>query len=296
MILYSGYSPYLLQLTGWARRQDVPFLFDAVEWYAAASVGGFLASPYLWNTEIAMRMLIPRLDGVIAISRALECYYAERRMQVGRIPPLIDPDEIVQASPAPDPRGRIRLAYCGSARTKDLLDIVIDAVIARDGKGGRFLLDIAGPSEADIRKCRPVRARGGELPDCLRVHGHVSHARSLEIVGNADFSVFLRHVTRVSRNGFPTKFVESLALGTPVIANLTSDLAEHLRDGETGLVCPSATRESLEVALDRAFELGAQKRAELRIGARSEAEREFAYGGHAATLKDLIGRTQASIE
>ncbi len=291
VILYSGYLPYLLQLTGWARRRDVPFLFDAVEWYSAASVTGFLFSPYLWNTEIAMRMLIPRLDGVIAISRALKCYYAERGMHVGRVPPLIDPDEIVQASPAPDPQGRVRLAYCGSAGTKDLLDIVIDAVIARDGTGGRFVLDIAGPSEAEIRECAPVKARGGELPDCLRVHGQVSHTRSLEIIGNADFTVFLRSMNRVSTNGFPTKFVESLAVGTPIIANLTSDLADHLRDGETGLVCPTPARESLEVTLDRAFELGGKRCATLRDAARSEAERAFAYGGHTITLRDLIDQS-----
>ena len=63
VILYSGYTPYLMQLRGLCRARGIPFIFDAVEWYSAATIPGFLASPYLWNTELAMRVLIPRLDG-----------------------------------------------------------------------------------------------------------------------------------------------------------------------------------------------------------------------------------------
>ena len=241
-----------------------------------------------------MRILIPRLDGVIAISSALESYYAGRGMQVGRVPPLFDPGEIVPASRAPDPSERVRLAYCGSPGTKDLLDVVIDTVITLDGARGRFLLDIAGSSKSEICESGPLRSRGGRLPECLRVHGQVSHARSLEIVGNADFSVFLRHQSRVSTHGFPTKFVESLATGTPVVANLTGDLGDHLRDGETGLVCPEPTRESLGTTLERAFRLRGQARTAFRNSARVEAELGFDFGQYAETLNALIAHSRAS--
>lgn len=290
VILYSGYSPYLLQFTGWARRRHIPLLFDAVEWYTAPSVLRFMASPYLWNTEAAMRVLIPRLDGVIAISRALEGYYRAKGLPVARIPPLFDPHEIIESSPAPDPKGRLRLVYSGSpGGSKDLIDTVVESVLDLDADQGRIVLDIAGITEEELRQRKPLQRRGGTLPDALRAHGRVSHARSTELVGQADFTVFLREVNRVSTNGFSTKFVESLALGTPVITNLTSDLGDHLRDGETGLICPNPTIADAKATLSRALALSPDTKGALRKAARAEAERAFAYQSHVETLGALIG-------
>ena len=290
VILYSGYSPYLLQFTGWARRRGVALLFDAVEWYAAPSLFGFMLSPYLWNTEFAMRVLIPQLDGVVAISRALESYYCARGLPVSRVPPLFDPAELTRSSYEPVANGPLRLVYSGSPGQKDLIDTVIEVVIQRDAGAGRLRLDIAGLSEAELRSRPPLRKRGGIIPSCLVAHGWVSHDRSIELVGQADFTVFLRYANRVSTNGFPTKFVESLALGTPVIANITSDLAEHLREGETGLICPDATIASFELALDRALALDVTARQALRSAARAEAERAFSYGAHVEAIGFLIDK------
>lgn len=288
VILYSGYSPYLLQFTGWARRRRIPLLFDAVEWYAAPNALRFMASPYLWNTEFAMRVLIRRLDGVIAISRALEGYYRAKGLPVTRIPPLFDPDEIVASTPAPDPDGRLRLAYSGSPGHKDLIDIVLECVLDLDADHGRIVLDIAGVTEEELRQRKPLQRRGGIIPDALRAHGKVSHARSTEIVGQADFTVFLRAVNRVSTNGFPTKFVESLALGTPVITNVTSDLGDHLRDGETGLICPNPTIADAKATLSRALALSPDTIGTLRKAARAKAEAAFIPSKFSESLRDLL--------
>ena len=290
IILYSGYTPYLLQFTGWARRRKIPCVFDAVEWYSAANFWKFAVSPYLWNTEFAMRVLIPRLDSIIAISSSLERYYQSRGLRVGRVPPLFDSEEIVPASPTTDRQNTLRLAYCGSPGNKEMLDTVIDAVVTLNNKTRKISLEIAGPSKSDVHNCPSIRTHGVALPDYLRVYGHVSHDRSLKIVGRSDFSVFLRPINRVTTHGFPTKFVESLAVGTPVIANLTSDLADHLRDGETGLVCPAPTRDSLLETLERALLFDDQAYLALRNAARLEAERSFAHIKYADKLLGLIER------
>lgn len=296
VILYSGYSPYLMQFMGWARRRSVALLFDAVEWYASPTLPAFMISPYLWNTEFAMRVLIPQLDGVVAISRALECYYRARGVPVGRVPPLFDPVEILPSVSEPVAGAPLKLVYSGSPGRKDLIDMVIEAVIRRDAGTGCLRLEIVGLSEEELRSRAPLRKRDGVIPDCLVAHGRVSHARSMELVGRADFTVFLRHVDRVSTNGFPTKFVESLALGTPVITNITSDLAEHLHDGQTGLVCQEPTPSGLAVALDRALELDACVRNAMRQAARAEAERAFSYGAYVETLGGLIDRSRSKVK
>ena len=55
-----------------------------------------------------------------------------------------------------------------------------------------------------------------------------------QAIMHADFTVFLRDKNIGTMAGFPTKFAESMCLGTPVITTDTSDLAEYLHHGENG--------------------------------------------------------------
>ena len=289
IIVYSGYSPYLLHLTNWARRQHIPILFDAVEWYTASSWPKFLASPYLWNIELAMRVLIPRLDGVVAISRCLEEYYTSRGLPVVRVPPLLDVQALSERTRSRK-NGPLRLAYAGSPGAgKDLLDIVVGTVVRQAQAGNGIVLDIVGVNEDHIRTLPALAGLGARaLPGCLRLHGQVPHWRAVEVVADADYTVFLRPENRVSRCGFPTKFVESMAVGTPVVTNLTSDLGEHLADGKNGFICRNATSDALHETLRRILTLSPAEHLKLRHGALIEARRSFGYRLYSETLHNFV--------
>jgi len=281
VILYSGYTPYILQLRGWCRRAGVPLIFDAVEWYTAASPLGFATSPYLWQTEIAMRWLIPKLDGVIAISRWLEDHYARAGLPVVRVPPTLDVNAALEGQGGDD--DRLTLVYAGTPGRKDLLDVMLQAVAAVDPDGERLRLDIYGPSPEDLA------AYGlAAIPPSVTAHGPVPHAVAMAGVAAADFSVLLRRPDKVATAGFPTKFVESLAVGTPVIATLTSDLADHLVDGENGLICREASPESVARVLERALALSGREKVALRRAARHTAETGFDYRRHTDRLRRLV--------
>lgn len=282
VILYSGYTPYILQLKRWCRKQRTPLIFDAVEWYTAASPLRFLASPYLWQTEFAMRVLIPRLDGVVAISRFLENRYAGG--PVCRTPPTLD---VAAVAPGPGGDGEpLSLVYAGTpGRTKDQLNEIVAAVLALAGEGRRLVLNVYGPTAEEVRR---LPALAGRDAPAVVAHGPVAHHIALRAVGAADFSVLTRRPDRVSTAGFPTKFVESLAMGTPVIANITGDLGAHLIDGENGLVCDSHKAAAVEHALRRALALGAEARADMRAEARRTAESAFDYREHSKRLRHLV--------
>lgn len=291
IILYSGYSPYLLQLGGMVRQRNIPLIFDAVEWYTADRPLGFLKSPYLWNIEFAMRVLIPRQDGVIAISSYLADYYRRRGLPVAQVPPTLDVSALEPSLETLSPDGRLRLAYCGSA-SNDLLDTVITALMQLDPEGNRILLDIAGPTADEVSALPSLRGRDA-VPARLTLHGRVSHEQSVAITRTADFSIFLRQINRVSSAGFPTKFGESLSLGTPVITNLTSDLAEHLDDGVNGLVCPSPDPGDLTKILERAVALEPARLSAMRRAARATAETSFDYNIHSEALVRLLAQCNA---
>jgi len=108
-----------------------------------------------------------------------------------------------------------------------------------------------------------------------------------QLVGKADFTVLVREDRRQSNAGFPTKFVESFASGTPVIANLTSDLGQHLRDGETGLVCESNRVDSLAATLRRALALDVDAKRRMRAGCLAHALARFHPRAYSDVLRDL---------
>lgn len=292
IIIYGGYFPYLANLAGWARRRGIPVIFDAVEWYSANGWPRFAVSPYLWSTEAAMRFLVPRVNGVLAISRALERHYSLRGVPVLRVPPLIDSLACFANSSSETTNRPLILAYAGSPGSKDLLDMIVAAVLAVDEGKGLLRLEIAGVGEAEVRNIPAVAERlssnGSKLPSSVAVHGRLSHAESMVLIGAAHFSVFLRRINRVSTFGFPTKFVESFAMGTPVIANLTSDLEDHLRDGENGLVCDGADQLSLQQTLRRALRMAPDAIRRLRANARAEGEDAFDYRRYTARFDGFL--------
>lgn len=277
VVLYSGYSPYLFHLLPWARRNGVRLVFDAVEWYDPASPMGWF-SPYQLNIELAMRFLLLRVGSVISISEYLHQYYLAHDCQSVLVPPTLDVAATPVNTEGRDPQRPLKLVYAGSPGRKDLLDNILEAVLRLRQTGHALHLSVAGISERDAERYNAVRSRtAGEVSAGVEFLGMLTHDASMSLVRKADFSLLLRHDARYSRAGFPTKFVESLAVGTPVIANLTSDLHRYLRDGATGFACTGPAPEDLEVALKRALTLTQEQHANMRARCRMLAAEAFDY-------------------
>lgn len=282
VILYSGYTPYLQRLLPWCRRNRVRLLFDAVEWYEPETPLGYLSSPYQWNIEWAMRRLVPRADGVIAISRYLADHYRKIGLPVAVVPPTTSSIATGQWHRG----GPLQLCYAGSPGYKDDLGAVLNAVASLVARGASINLTVAGPSPSQVLAMLGDSS-GRELP-WLLMPGMLDQAGVQKLVSSVDFTVLARQHCRTSQAGFPTKFVESFASGTPVIANLTSDLHLHLRDGETGLVCAGPEESSIAAALVRAMALGETAMRRMREACIAEAWRAFHPVAYVDSLRNLI--------
>jgi glycosyltransferase involved in cell wall biosynthesis len=283
VVLYSGYTPYLQRLLPWCRRNNIPLLFDAVEWYEPSRPLGYLTSPYQWNIEWAMRHLIPKVDGVIAISRYLAGYYQARGLPLAIVPPTTS--RIHAGDWQPD--SRLRLCYAGNPGVgKDDLPAVLRAIAGLTASGAPVHLTVAGPDQASVMAMMGESATR-QFP-WLHTAGSLSHEQVRKLVGRMDFSILVRPQCRTSKAGFPTKFVESFASGTPVIANLTSDLGQYLRDGETGLVCDSNTVVSISETLQRALSLDVEVRRAMRSACLQQARKAFHPEAYAGVLGDLL--------
>lgn len=288
VVLYSGYSPYLLHLLPWARRHGVRLVFDAVEWYDPASPMGWL-SPYQLNIELAMRYLLPRTGYVISISDYLHRYYLGRGCRSLVVPPTLDVLNTPARTQGRDTQSTLELVYAGSPGRKDLLDNILEAVLRLRRAGCNLHLSVAGIQAEDACHYASVRSRpASEVSGGVDFVGVLSHDATMDLVRQADFSLLLRQDARYSRAGFPTKFVESLAVGTPVIANLTSDLHRYLQEGETGFTCAGPISEDLEAALIRAMALTHDQNAVMRTRCRAVAAEVFDYRVFSAPIAQFL--------
>ena len=100
--------------------------------------------------------------------------------------------------------------------------------------------------------------------------------------------VLLREPTRKSTAGFPTKFSESFISGTPVIANLTSDLRYYLFDGNTGFEVKEPSETAIyETIKRRVMILSREKIAAMKRNVKEEAKR-LDYHSYVEPLKEFF--------
>lgn len=289
VIVYGGSTPYMRRLIPWCRTRGIPIVVDAVEWYESSHLPGGALGPSSLSNALAMRRYYPKARNVIAISRFLQRHYEERGCLVVRVPPTRD----VARTPVrlEERSGPLLLAYAGVPGRKDLIDRVIQGVV--DVNLGHPLpraeFAIAGPSVGDVMSMPSLRAtRLKTLPPWLQVHGRVSSPKVNTLLRGADFMPLLRPRERYSAAGFPTKVTESLAAGTPIICNATSDLADYLTDGREALLCGDSSPASFAETLERAVVLPIAQRTAMRVHARSRAEASFDHHNYVGDVERFL--------
>lgn len=277
VILYGGYTPYLMHLLRWCKESEVPVVFDAVEWYDSRNMPGGRYSPYRWSFDFFMWYLSPKAGNIIAISSYLENYYQRRGCNTLLVPPTLD-TQAVKASLQLDSGGVLTLGYTGSPGKKDLLDNALEAVLQLLEEGLNLRFRIAGVTLHQLLALPSMRRRGVvAIPPGIEVLGEISQADAISMIGQVDYSVLLRPPLRYAQAGFPTKVVESLAAGTPVMCNNIGDLGHYIQDEVEGIICHDHTPESLVEVIRRAYTLTKQQRLQMRASARMKAERAFDF-------------------
>jgi glycosyltransferase involved in cell wall biosynthesis len=105
-----------------------------------------------------------------------------------------------------------------------------------------------------------------------------------------DFFDFLRPTKKYAMAGFPTKFVESLGAGCPVITNYTSDLDLYLKNGFNGFVVKDLNIESILEIFNTLDSLSFDKLDEMKKNAYQTAEKHFHFSNFENQFKQLLGQ------
>jgi hypothetical protein len=245
LLLCYGVDPrYLVRVQRWCRQHNVRLVVDIVDWYAADDVTGF--GPKLFcmiNDWWVMRSLVKRCDGAIVVSHLLERHCAALEIPTLRIPAAIG------GLPAPPPRGGrgLTMTYAGAPGRREARALENLRRLAREGELTRLGLELQIVGLSAPTGWEPMADHG------LSYLGRLPREKTLRRIAESRFTILQRPPDRrFAQAGFPSKVAESMLLGTPVVANLTSDLGEFLVDRSNSIVLSGDDYDSLRDGVARA--------------------------------------------
>ena len=244
------------------------------------------------------RWMARRADAVIAVSGAVKAHMVEREgIAAGKIEVIRLGFDFASLSPTAADRRRVREELGGDS------GYVIGCIgrLFRN-KGQQYLLQAARALVTQIPDLRLVLVGSGDRTPLERM------ARDH---GLADRITFLGHRTDVPAciaamdlvvhpslsEAFSQVIVETMAVGTPLIATQVGGAAEVIQDGETGMLVPPADVEAMRAAISRLH--GDRRRAEYMAAAgrafvRSQFTVERTVDEHARFYERVLDRRSVS--
>lgn len=246
VIAYNYPAIALRKVIRYCKRHSVRCYADVTEWY---EIKGNPLKKVLKGYDVSLRMkkLHMNMDGVIAISEYLYRYYSPNVKTV-KIPPLVNIyDEKWGRLDKNDDTATV-ISYVGSpSARKERLDLIVNAVekICLDKK---VLLIIVGVSQEEFERIYSVSPSS----PAVVFKGRLSHNEAVQIVKKSDWTIVVRENASFVEAGFPTKVVESISCGTPVLANKFSNIQDYLNEHNSILFdTPENMAESIRVACDK---------------------------------------------
>ena len=260
-----------------SKKLNIPLLLEQCEWIDSSNFKGGKYQPLYFLGERNMIYNYKKSDGIIAISRLLYDHYSTQGVNVIRMPTILDVKEMdyeVELRNEPT-----EISYFGSPGvSKENLKNVIRAIAIINEQEKRIHLNIYGPNrESVLRNIGYDEVLLQTANDYITIQPNVPQSEMPCYIRASDYTFFARPNRRSSNAGFPTKFAESMASGTPVITNLTGDIELYLKDKVNGRVLRDTTVDSIHATLLEIIEETQETRKCMRINARRTAEKCFDY-------------------
>lgn len=231
LIAYDFPAVALKKLMKYCKQNDIKCICDVSEWYTNSNKNPLFRLIRAYDSYLRMNVLHKKADGLFVISKYLQNYYSGQKIVL--LPPLVDCADkkwdVSHIDKSKHPK--IELIYAGwPSKTKECLNLVVSEA---SRLSDTVALNIYGIDEA---KYRSIYAYYDILSENVVFHGRVSHTETVEAVKNADYSIIVRESCRKNNAGFPSKLVESISCGTPVLVTDISNVRDYIGNGKNGFI------------------------------------------------------------
>jgi glycosyltransferase involved in cell wall biosynthesis len=263
-----------------------PLVCDCTEWYKGKHLPGGTFGLSNADNQIRIRLLYPCIKNILVISSFLENYLKKRSCNTIVLPPMVDkydqkwkPTENAQIQDGKKVR---RLIYAGDPGKKDLLLPLFHALAIINKDVTRVEITLLGIEPKKLNLIFPWKEQ--RLPSYIKCLGRVPMNKVPEHYMQSDYSVLLREPERYAQAGFPTKLVESLCSGIPVITNRTSDIPKFIQPGINGFLLENTNVSSLVNCLENVCVLSGSEIFAMKVNARKSGNESFDYRKYSDTL------------
>lgn len=274
----------------YAHDNKIQLLHDSVEWYSPEEYKlGKYDPSYIEKNRLNSKIINPTCK-IIAISQFLKDYFSKKGINAIRMPVIMDVKNMSYRIEKKESEVT-RFVYAGAPALKDnLREILLGYSNLESGLLKRSEFHIIGINKKTlIDKCLVPEECIAKIENSLVIHGRLPHDETTEWVKECDYSILLRRSDlRYAQAGFPTKVVESMALGTPVVCNISSDLGLYLKDEENTITINYFSIEAVTEAMTRAINENQDDRIKMRKSARVTAEANFDYRNYIEMIHTFI--------
>ncbi|MGE8204711.1 glycosyltransferase [Heyndrickxia sp. NPDC080065] len=281
--------PALFYLKRYSIKKGIELIHDSVEWYSPEEFTlGKISLPYIVNNSYNTKWIDSGFK-VVAISKFLQNHFTLRKVSVIRIPVILDIHNMPHKKR--NINNKLVLIYAGAVGKKDYLKEIINGLaLLNTSELMKLEMRLFGISNEQLKNELGIPTEIiVKLSSSLKCFGRVPREEVLKNLEEADFTVLLRpSEQRYAKAGFPTKVVESLASGTPIITNLSSDLSNYLIDMENSILVDDCSSESFRDALQKAINLNLVDKQEMQKNARKTSEKYFDYNNYIDEIKQLL--------
>lgn len=271
------------------RNKNIPIYMEQCEWFDKSTFKLGKFDPYYRKLNYHIQHRFKECDGIIAISSLLENHYKQQSTKVVRIPTILDINQIDYSLNVCEDK-ILRLVFAGNIEgQKELMLPIFKAIDKLGGLSSRIEFSILGPSEVKI-----LENIGGDkellarIKKSIKIHGRIQQKEVNSYLKMSDFMIYIRPKRRSSNAGFPTKFAESLSVGTPVITNMTSDIEKYLYDGINGYIVKEISEDYILEIFNKIFALNNEEYHQMRKHSRATSENFFDYKKYIDVVKDLF--------
>ena len=229
IVVYSVHLPYLI--LGWTFRRvfRVPYIGIWTDPPAVPLPTDRGIKAKLRNAEeLISRFFMERVDAAIVLTQALADDYAPRSPHIV-IEGFVDLDEEREVSAfnrkhfEQSPSNITRVVYTGSVASRYGLPQIVEAFQQMQDPSIHLHVYGRGDYEDSLKGI-------AEASQNIHYHGQVTHFEARAAQRNADFLINARPPSATyTRYSFPSKLLEYMSSGTPVIATMLPGMSESYR-------------------------------------------------------------------
>jgi glycosyltransferase involved in cell wall biosynthesis len=252
VVVYNPPVFFSLFLVLFCRFLKIKLILDSTEWYESEHLPGGRFGLAAFENWLRMKLVYRLFSNTIVISEFLRDHF--RKSNSILIPPLC-PTTVAVYVERGAPKSGLRLIYAGEAGKKDkLLPIIRILPDLSKNLGIGVSMSIVGMTTEELI----VLLEDGAIDysnyqayiNCI---GRVTREKVMSLYAESHFSVLFRDTKRYAFAGFPTKAMESMVNGCPLITNATGDLAYMLNTKNAIILDADSVGENLSPLIQDAI-------------------------------------------